>query len=322
MNKTKIIALLLAIVVFSAVAVAQNEDSENESIEKDMREAGIMHFSLGSQVRLMQLQERVDYSILVGQHVLDVIDNKSFNVSQETLDRMEEIISELEDIKDTITNEISKNETDKSVGFFVETKENVINLTQEFKKLAWDSLTSEQRKEVRSSFDEDREEFRDYKEKIKEKVLEFNKEKAREMLVKLNVKIEDMIDRIDNGNFTAGELRQFFRNKFQEKNEEGKKLFLSRIKEERKEVELTKHMAFAKKLRLGENETERMKNIINNSEFNYGEVKAKLGVFVKERMLERNQRRQELRQDMKDKLQEMQQDRQQDRLQKKKGEQE
>jgi hypothetical protein len=318
MNKTKIIVLLLAIVIFSAVAVAQNEDNENESVEKDMREAGIMHFSLGSQVRLMQLQERVDYSILVGQHVLDVVDNKSFNVSQETLDRMEEIISELKDIKNLIAEEIEKNDTNKSVEFFVETKENVINLTQEFKKLAWEVLTPEERRVIRDSFKEDKKDYKEQKEKLNEKVKEFNKEKAREMLVKLNLKIEDMINRIDNGNFTPGELRQFFKTKFQEKNEEGKKEFLSKIKEERKGVELTKHMAFAKKLGLGKNETERMKNIINNSEFNYGEVKAKLGVFVKERMQERNQMKQELRQNMKDKLQERLQDRQQG----KKGEQE
>jgi hypothetical protein len=285
-----ILALLLSIILLALVAKAQDENSEKDTLEKDMHEVEIMHFPLGSQVRLMQLENGVQWAADFGKHVIDVINDSDYNVSSDAFSRMGDIVSELKDIKTSLDDEISKNDTNSSVEFFVSTKGIIINLTQEFRTIAREQLMQEQRKNIVQSFREDlRSDIKKLKEELKSKIMEFNRGRALNMFLSLKINETAFLERYQCGNITFAEFRQTVKDRMANLTPDGKKDFLSNVKDERKGMQLAKVRAFTKKINLTRWDADKMKNIVSDSNFTYGEASAKLGVFVRQKIQERKQ---------------------------------
>jgi hypothetical protein len=300
MKKTALIFVLL--LCFAFVSVATQE--EDNTAEAEMDEAAIMYMGLGAQVRLLQLEKSITRNYLYGDKVVQYIKDNSLNISEDVLNAMEDIVSELKDVKDSVAEEIDKEPGETTVETFVDLKDRAINLTQEFRSLVRDYLTVEQRQAIKNSVDKkDFSELDDLNEQIRNRVREFNKERVRDMLNYLNITDEELLQRVESGNITAIELRKLVMDKFREQTQERKREFLQNAQEERKKVQLMKHVAFARKVGLSRDDIGRIKNIVNDNSITAQEMRAKLGAFVKEKTQEKKETMNEIRNRLKEAVQ-------------------
>ncbi len=281
------LALLLAIAMFSAIVMAEETDN---AADAEMNEAAVMHVGLGAQVRLLQLEKSIIRNYVYGEKLIDYIKDKSLNTSSETIDILEDIVSELKDLKAEVVAELDKEPSETTVETFVSLKDKSINLTLDFRSIIRDELTVEHRSEIKSSLDkEDFSELKEINDEIKERVKEFNKKRLLDMLVYLNITDEELFVKIDSGNITVHELKKTIMDKFRGLPPRGKMEFLLNVKHERTKVELFRHVAFARKLGLNMDDFRRLKSIADDDKSTSVEIKARLGAFVKEKVEERKE---------------------------------
>ncbi len=283
--------LLFAIALFSVVAIAEETEEETEvedTTQQDMTEAEIMHIGHGATVRLLQLEKSITKNFLYGEHVLTVISEKSYDIDTT---RLEEIIRELNDAKEqlsTMIEGIEDTTPEEAVEEFVGLKSKAINLTHEFKTILRTNLTVEQRQEIKELVEKkDFSEIENINEEILQAMKNFNKNRTIALLSLLGLEDEDLVEKIENEEITTAELRRLIVEKFKSLTREEKKDFLNSIKEERIRVQLLRHDALGKKLGLGKQEMEKVRNILNNNDTTFAEKKAKLGAYAQEKIRER-----------------------------------
>jgi hypothetical protein len=95
----------------------------------------------GMEVRLLQLEKRLISHIIMGNIIIAEINNSDIDVNTSVLKAK---IEGLEEIKDEIDEELSKDPVNVSTERFVELKAEAINLTFEFKKELYSLLTPQQ----------------------------------------------------------------------------------------------------------------------------------------------------------------------------------
>lgn len=288
-------ALMMSLAALSLV-VAQDADVNAEAggdidvAGAEMHEAAVMHVSLGAQVRLLQLEKEVLRRFLYGEQVLEYIDNSSLNITGENLAKLEVIVSELGDVKDEIVAELEKPANETTVEMFVSLKDRAINLTQEFRTILRESLSPEERKAMRDNVEEKKfPELEEFNGQIKSKIMEFNRNRVSEMLQNMGITDDDLMARLESGNITAAELKNIVKSRFRELNNERKQNFLAKVKMERARIQLSEHIAFAAKLGLGKDDVNRIRDLVKDENLTNQELRAKLGVLVKERLSERRE---------------------------------
>lgn len=303
--KKKPIFVLVFLLCFAMISAAMAQeatvDTDLDVAAEEMGEASIMHVTLGAQVRLLQLEKEVMRRILYGEQVLAYIDENELNISADDMDRLEDIIAEMTEIKDRIISELDNTDSETTVELFVELKDRAINLTQEFRTIIRSQLSVEERNEMSGSIDKKTfPELDSINDQIKDRVMQFNKERAMEMLGNLNITDEEILGRVESGNITAKELRELINSRFRELKTDMKQVFITKVKNERAKIELARHVAFAKKIGAKKEDVDKIREIIKDKNLTSSEMKAKLSVIVREQVNEKKEKVDEIKNRMKE----------------------
>ncbi len=175
-----IIILLMLMVSISSLALA--EDAEENLISEPgfestseidnnetVREVIIMNYSLGSKIRLLQLEKAITRNLLKGEMAVDVLEGLEYNTTN-----LEEILDELELVLEQVKN-ADPNASD-AVEVFVGLKHDSKNLTTLFRNTIKDMLSEVKYKEIRQQIRENlSDELQNYSKKIQNQIKQFNR---------------------------------------------------------------------------------------------------------------------------------------------------
>lgn len=204
----------------------QTEDDDNET-EDETDEMKTRH---GAEMRLFQLERRINLAILHMEAVIDVAKNKSNVSNSSSVAELESIVSEMKILLDEAKN-ISPVNTKEAVQKFVEVKKDAITLIHKFRKIVKSLLTSEDKRALKERFKQmDRDEFKDLKEKIHEKRGMLNAERARDFLRKLGVTDEEFLRNVEGGKIRDNEIRIKLKERIRESDDDEE--FKKRIRED------------------------------------------------------------------------------------------
>ncbi|MBN1503404.1 hypothetical protein JW930_07735 [Candidatus Woesearchaeota archaeon] len=269
------------------------EEEEEEETEEDMDEAEIMHEPLGAKIRLLQLLKRVMRNRIYGEHVVEVIEDEGYDVDTTEL---EDIIEQFKDLEDEINELLDSELGADSVEQFVEMKREAIDLTKQFRDIVRDELTIAQRQTIRDSVERgDFSELDDVDQQIRSNVREHNKNKVMFMLENLGIEDEELLEKVEAGDITVPELRDLIKNKFKGLENQHKRQFVNKVKEERIKRLSVRNRVLAKRLGVTEQNMEQVRNVLNDDSLTYPEKKARLNVmtknFIKNKIQERIEER-------------------------------
>ena len=204
------------------------DDGDNET-DDDTDEMQTRH---GAEMRLFQLQRRINLAILHMEAVIDVVKNKSNVSNSSSVVELESIVAEMKLLLDEAKN-ISSVNTDEAVQNFVEVKKDAITLIHKFRKIAKDLLGPKDKRDLKERFKHmDRDNLKDLKEKIHEKRKMLNAERAREFLRKLGVTDEEFLKKVEGGKINDGEIRIKLRERFEDVDEDKRDEIKKEIREE------------------------------------------------------------------------------------------
>ncbi len=206
----------------------QNDNDDNET-DDDTNEMQTRH---GAEMRLFQLQRRINFAILHMEAVIDVVKNKSNVTNASSITELESIVAETKLLLDEAKN-ISPVNTDEAVQRFVEVKKDAITLIHKFRKIAKDLLGPEDKRALKEMFKQiEKDEFKELKEKIHEKRKMLNAERSREMLRHMGVTDEEFLRNIEGGKITAHEIRIKLRERFEDVDEDKRDEIKKELREE------------------------------------------------------------------------------------------
>jgi len=199
---------LLTIFLFSIfpVAIAQEDSTDDVVAEETLTEVKTMGQRLGREVRLLQLEKSITRNILIGNIVIDVIKENGDDTTE-----LEAFVTELEALKIEIS-ELDP-EAEDAVETFVSIKEESIEITQEFRKLAKELLGEDDKLEIAEAIkDLDKENLKNYNERIRQKVHELNAEIVLKTFESFGIEDTELIQKVENGEATHAEVREAIRN--------------------------------------------------------------------------------------------------------------
>jgi hypothetical protein len=275
-----------------------NVTNTTNTTDVDMDDIFLGNTNHGMEVRLLQLNKRLAENIKVGELIVSEIDNKSYNVSTT---RLKDILDDANALNDKISNLLDKNPVNVSTEDFVALKAQAINLTYEFKKELYNTLSVTQLKEVKTSLTS--KSIRDDKidkidRKLREKVKLHNQAQAMRLYSKLGMNNSELRAKIELGNFTAKELRDDFKDVFHGMKKQDKKDVTDMIRQEnakdKEKFDKIKMELDAKKLGL---ETSEIANITNDASLTWEEKQTKLRILAEERKQERQDEKKQLREE-------------------------
>jgi len=284
----KIAFLLMLLAIMSMVAVAQENETEDEvetedELEQELEESGIMHDARGAEVRLLQLKKQVVKNSLWGEHILSVIDQKDYNVSTDVL---ADVVDQMDELGEDIDKAIASEES--TVEAFVEMRQLASDLTRQFREYVTSALTVAQRKEIRDELElSDFQEVKEIQDQIRDQVHEFNKERILDILDRMGVEDQDIIDRIEAGDITVGELKQLAKEHFRKIEEKQREQFLKHAEQEREKMLEIRNRVIGRSMGLSAEERERISSLIQDDTLSYQEKKAKMAVFIQEHLDEK-----------------------------------
>ena len=235
----KIIAIMLALMLLTIMPLALAEDTnvgttiDVNTIDStitpiDEREARSMLAPFGAEVRMLQLEKSVTRNVLIGDIILQTINNNHEDANtieaENTLNSMEML---LEEIKSTSTDQ-DKNEL---VQVFVELKKEARTLSATFKQQTKNLITSEDRKEIMTQIKEiDRNQLTNITNAIKEQAKNFNAKRIQEKFKSMGIDNEPLVERIRNGDANFLEVKNYALNNFKDFNEMEKKRIATNMK--------------------------------------------------------------------------------------------
>jgi hypothetical protein len=236
----KILTVLMMLMIFisiSSLAIADESEEENETEEENeiedleidndtKKEIEIMNYSLGSEIRLLQLQKAIIKNLLKGEMAVEVLKALDYNITT-----LELILSEmkilLEDVK-----AVNASSND-SVQIFVELKYEAKNLTSQFRETIKDLLDGEKLNEIRERIKENfSEEVQNYSKQIRNKIKQFNRNRLYQLYGIIGETNNSFINQYLNGNITLDQLKFHLCKTINHMNRERKYEIFSEIKKE------------------------------------------------------------------------------------------
>lgn len=258
----KIIALMLGLMLLCLVPIVLADDINIDSsiTPIDEREAKSILEPYGAEVRLLQLEKSVTRNILIGDAVLNIIDeNQDVEEAEKTLNTLEMLLEEIKTTPRT-------GDKNVLVQTYVELKKEARTLVSDFKMQTKDLITPQNRIQIINQIKEiDRNSFTKLNESIKEKARNFNAEKMKEHFKTLGFETDPMVERIRNGDANLKEVKEYALNKFKDLNLAEKKQLATQMKNDsvKRTVESKKIMEKVK-TNLREKLTNNIQNRLEN----------------------------------------------------------
>ncbi len=209
----KTIIFLLVFLVIATLATAQSESNSSATITTD-EQVEARHFSLehGAQVRLSILERAVTRSVLIGERVVDIIQENHPNES----------VVELNVILDQLNVTLAEIKTldpaaDDAVASFVTLKKTARDVIKEFRDTARPLLTNKDKQELRSESTITLR-LKTINGRVKEVLSEANARRAQAVLARLQETNTTIIARIRAGNYSTEDIRAYFKERFEKLN--------------------------------------------------------------------------------------------------------
>ena len=200
--------LLLTASMVNLVLADENDDTEDEEI---IEEIGIMSYPYGSEVRLLQLEKALTRNIMIGEKIIDILQELEVETTELDLIIFEMNYSLKEEIHNAFDNLTLLNKTE-AVEQFVDLKNDSINLTREFRITLYGMLDEETLELLRGEMkDFYKEEMQNLREQIRNIIRNFNRERLHSIYELLGLVDEELLQQYQEGEVTLEEVKEQLR---------------------------------------------------------------------------------------------------------------
>jgi hypothetical protein len=233
-----ILMVLLLMASSMSIVIADEEDADDDvEIDEDTeKEIEVMDIKEGAQVRLLQLELSITNSLLNGYLIVNTL-NEVFSDEVDTSD-LENILYELEAVLEDVQNADPSDEN--AVQYFVEYKQDAIDLVKSWRENAtalkqsltgaddWNSfvvLVNEGIEEI-----PDNEDLVALKKEFRELVNIHNSKRLEIIAEYLGEDLDELINKLKNGEITRKELREYMKEIISEMSPEERQEFFKELK--------------------------------------------------------------------------------------------
>ena len=281
MESVRILGIFLTIAMIASITTVIAVDTEVISVdpieEETQHQIKAMNNGLGAEIRLLQLEHSIEVRIAIGNHVIEKLQELEVNTTE-----LESIIYELEMVKMEVQ-EADPNAED-AVQQFVDLKSDAIELTQKFretvKEVADEETLTQLREEARIMKQERHEEAVE----IKQKIRQHNKEKMDKIKAQHGLEINEVIEKLGNGEITTEQAKEQIKQKLNEMTPKQRFGNYTTIKEDALRNQIQARQKFEEvKKDFALRERVRMERRLNISI----EMNAELGELIQERIQQR-----------------------------------
>lgn len=202
-----------------------SETDEGEIDEETQEEIKAMDSQYGAEVRLLQLESAIARNIERGNEVIA----KAKELEKDTSD-LEAIITEMESLKKEVA--AANPAAEDAVQIFVDLKKDAIDLSKQFRDAAREIIPSGEANRLKERIkNENIGEQIKLKERIRERLKEFNAQRLGAMFQKMNIEGQELIEKIRNGEITAREVKAQTMEKFKSMTNEERRNAFAAVKE-------------------------------------------------------------------------------------------
>ena len=197
--------LLLTVSMVSLALADEADDTEDEEL---IEEVGIMSYPFGSEVRLLQLEKTLTRNIMIGEKVIEILQELGINTEE-----LELILAEMNLLKAEIQEAYNNLENiEDAVEQFVDLKNESINLTREFRITLHDMLDEETMELLREEMkDFYKEEMKSLREQIRVMIRNFNRERLHSIYDIIGLVDEELLQQYEDGEVTIEEVKEQLR---------------------------------------------------------------------------------------------------------------
>jgi hypothetical protein len=197
---------LLLISSFSFVLAVEANTDVDANTEREVK---VMHNTDGATMRFLQLAEAIELRIAWMEETVTYLDEKE-EVSEEDINSLKGMIEELKLLKAEAEGyEVSN--MDAAVEKFIQIKTDARAIVLEFRSLARTFLTEEDKEYLRGRFQEAKEGLVEFRERIKQKRMNYNAERTQAVLDKMGVEDAALVEQVRNGELTAAQVKEKLR---------------------------------------------------------------------------------------------------------------
>lgn len=197
---------VLVVLILSPTAFAQTNPETGDDIvtEQTQREVRTMMIPKGANVRLLQLEKRIQRNILFGQEIINeiVAKNQSFDTRN-----LSSIIEEMKLLKAEVSVIAPEGNYSEMAHQFVDLKNDAIELSKEFRDIAKTQFNSTERGVLKEKIGRGIV-LPERTKKIRDAIREYNGERVRNALKNMGVNKPKLVEKMRKGNGTATEVRE------------------------------------------------------------------------------------------------------------------
>ncbi|MFW6273101.1 MAG: hypothetical protein ACOC2U_04920, partial [bacterium] len=222
--------LMLLFFAVPMAVFADNHNGQDSDIVQDVineREIKIFNYPKGAEVRLVQLQDRIDAQIYKANLIVENIETENVNI-----ENLEDIINRFKDLKLSIVGLNMEQSTEVLTREFVEIKLTAIELSREF-RIELENISEFEREEVRNILNESEYDNEELEGKVEMLQNEFKTQQVEKILSKWGIEDKEFVDKVISGELSIGEIRSEMVSKFKDLSVEEKKEILAEMKEEK-----------------------------------------------------------------------------------------
>jgi hypothetical protein len=184
------------------------EEVASDAIDQEtQKEIALMQNGLGAKVRILQLRHATLKSYLVGNEVITILSERADVLG------MQAIQAEISLLKDEAFALNPASET--AVTDFVAIKRDLSTSVTEFKTEVNNQLTLEERATIRTNVAEN-EELIALNQTIKATIREHNNKRTQEMFEKMNIKKQDVLNKIKSGDLNVEQIRNKIKEEYKQ----------------------------------------------------------------------------------------------------------
>lgn len=255
----------------------------NGQITISYNETKALSTTVGAQMRMLQLQKRIDIQIESATTIIVTINelNSSFDTT-----RLEEITDELKALSEMISNYDFEANNATIVQDYVSMKQESISLSQEFKQITAQSLSDEQKAQLKANVQtQAQKRIKEQNKEIQQLKNKYMLQNAYSVANKLDLDVEAYQEAIKSGNMTYAQVRAEIVTAYNQLSDEDKKNLTAELKEERikKQIEIREQRAL----------------LVKESKQNLKEFKQKNQAQIKTFLQNAKENRQELMKEVK-----------------------
>jgi len=197
-----VLMLMVSIAPLAFADEAEDPTSEVEIDDETQKQVEIMNDSVGSEIRLLQLEKSIAKNIIKGEEVVSILKGLEYNTTY-----LEAILAEFEFLKEEVI-DVDPNSTD-AVQIFVDLKHDAVNLTKDFrdalKELLDDDTIEQLRERTREMICE---EAQNLSSKIQNKIKQYNRNQLHKLYQIMGENGTSFLNKYQNGTLTMEQVKQ------------------------------------------------------------------------------------------------------------------